>query len=46
SLKSVKKVLLEKAITNQQAAFLLTDIDQEFEIITMFLADYFFIIKN
>ncbi|CAG8623393.1 7768_t:CDS:2, partial [Scutellospora calospora] len=33
SLKLVKEVLLEEAITNQQAVSLLTDIDQEFEII-------------
>ncbi|CAG8816153.1 17705_t:CDS:2, partial [Cetraspora pellucida] len=46
SLKSVKEALLEELTTNQQAASLLTDIDQEFEIITMFLADYFFIMEK
>ncbi|CAG8634044.1 211_t:CDS:2, partial [Dentiscutata heterogama] len=46
SLKLVKEALSEEAITNQQAASLLTEIDQEFEIITMFLADYFFIMKK
>ncbi|CAG8849403.1 16290_t:CDS:1, partial [Racocetra persica] len=32
NLESIKGALLEEAITNQQATFLLADIDQEFEI--------------
>lgn len=43
-LESIKGALLEEAANNQQAASLLASINQEFEIATMFLADYFFII--
>ncbi|CAG8500004.1 14502_t:CDS:2 [Dentiscutata heterogama] len=43
---SIKEALLEKAANNQQAASLLADIDQEFKIATMFLANYFFILRK
>ncbi|CAG8558437.1 5027_t:CDS:2, partial [Scutellospora calospora] len=38
--KSIKGALLEKAANNQQATSLLADINQEFEIATMFLAQF------
>ncbi|CAG8837171.1 17149_t:CDS:2, partial [Cetraspora pellucida] len=43
---SIKGVLLDEAANNMQTAILLADIDQTFEIVTMFLADYFFIIDK
>ncbi|CAG8853784.1 45492_t:CDS:1, partial [Gigaspora margarita] len=46
NLELIKGALLDEAANNTQAATLLADIDQTFKIITMFLADYFFIIDK
>ncbi|CAG8840593.1 25390_t:CDS:2, partial [Gigaspora margarita] len=46
SLESVKGALLDKASNNFQALELLSSIDEEFELATMFLADLFFILSK
>jgi hypothetical protein len=45
-LESVKGALLDDAAHNNTALELLSTIDEEFEIVTMFLADFFFILNK
>jgi hypothetical protein len=46
SLESVKGALLDEASNNSQALELLSSIDEQFELATMFLADLFFILSK
>ena len=45
-IESVKGALLDDSIQSNTALELLSTIDEEFEIITMFLADFFFILSK
>ena len=45
-IESVKGALLDDSVQNTMALELLSAIDEEFEIVTMFLADFFFILSK